>query len=92
MNAKTGVDTFRNGLSSLLRPEDSVLVLIDHQPYQLANVNSHEPQMVINNTAGLANCDTWTSTQAGEYGTIVRLAASWTVGATAISPWQAASS
>lgn len=45
---------FRNGLDSLLRPEDSVLVLIDHQPYQLANVNSHEPQMVINNTAGLA--------------------------------------
>ena len=46
--------TLRNGLASLLRPEDSVLVLIDHQPYQLANVNSHEPQMVINNTAGLA--------------------------------------
>ncbi|GAB4072547.1 hydrolase [Ancylobacter sonchi] len=46
--------TFRNGLASLLRPEDSVLVLIDHQPYQLANLNSHEPQMVINNTAGLA--------------------------------------
>lgn len=31
-----------------------MLVLIDHQPYQLANVNSHEPQMVINNTVGLA--------------------------------------
>lgn len=46
--------TNRAGLSSLLRPEDSVLVLIDHQPYQLANLNSHEPQMVINNTAGLA--------------------------------------
>ncbi|MET0969129.1 MAG: hydrolase [Tardiphaga sp.] len=46
--------TIRNGLASLLRPEDSVLVLIDHQPYQLANVNSHEPQMVINNTVGLA--------------------------------------
>jgi nicotinamidase-related amidase len=45
---------FRNGLASLLRPEDSVLVLIDHQPYQMANLNSHEPQMVINNTAGLA--------------------------------------
>ena len=44
----------RNGLASLLRPEDSVLVLIDHQPYQLANVNSHEPQMVVNNVAGLA--------------------------------------
>ena len=44
----------RNGLASLLRPEDSVLVLIDHQPYQMANLNSHEPQMVINNTVGLA--------------------------------------
>jgi nicotinamidase-related amidase len=44
----------RNGLSSLLRPEDSVLLLIDHQAYQLANLNSHDPQMVINNTVGLA--------------------------------------
>ena len=43
----------RTGLSSLLRPEDSVLVLIDHQPYQLANVNSHEPTMVVNNVTGL---------------------------------------
>jgi nicotinamidase-related amidase len=46
--------TFRNGLDSLLRPQDSVLVMIDHQPYQLANVNSHDPQAVVNNTAGLA--------------------------------------
>jgi nicotinamidase-related amidase len=46
--------TFRNGLDSLLRPEDSVLVLIDHQPYQLANLNSHDPQMVVNNSAALA--------------------------------------
>jgi nicotinamidase-related amidase len=29
-------------------------VLIDHQPFQLANVNSHEPTMVINNAIGLA--------------------------------------
>jgi nicotinamidase-related amidase len=48
------VMTFRNGLKSLLRPEDSVLVLIDHQPYQLANLNSHEPQMVVNNATALA--------------------------------------
>lgn len=46
--------TFRNGLESLLRPEDSVLVLIDHQPYQLANLNSHDPHMVVNNTTALA--------------------------------------
>jgi nicotinamidase-related amidase len=49
-----GLMTFRNGLASLLRPEDSVLLLIDHQPFQLANLNSHDPQMVINNTVGLA--------------------------------------
>jgi nicotinamidase-related amidase len=46
--------TFRNGLDSLLRPEDSVLVLIDHQPYQLANLNSHDPQAIVNNTTALA--------------------------------------
>ncbi|BBK31241.1 nicotinamidase-related amidase [Stella humosa] len=46
--------TFRNGLASLLRPEDSVLVLIDHQAFQLANLNSHEPQMVVNNATALA--------------------------------------
>lgn len=46
--------TFRNGLDSLLRPEDSVLVLIDHQPYQLTNLNSHDPQAVVNLTTALA--------------------------------------
>lgn len=46
--------TFRNGLKSLLRPEDSVLVLIDHQPYQLANLNSHDPHAVVNVSAALA--------------------------------------
>ncbi|AXF19043.1 hydrolase [Paraburkholderia caledonica] len=45
---------FRNGLNSLLRPEDSVLVLIDHQPYQLANLNSHDPQAVVNASTALA--------------------------------------
>lgn len=44
----------KNGLQALLRPEDSFLVLIDHQPYQLANLNSHEPTMIINNVIGLA--------------------------------------
>jgi len=46
--------TFRNGLDSLLRPEDSVLVLIDHQAFQLAGLGSHDPQTVVNNTAALA--------------------------------------
>ncbi len=44
----------KNGLNALLTPEDSVLVLIDHQPFQFANLNSHEPTMVVNNVIGLA--------------------------------------
>jgi nicotinamidase-related amidase len=52
--AKDVAMTFRNGLKSLLRPEDSVLVLIDHQPYQLANLNSHDPHMAVNNATALA--------------------------------------
>ena len=44
----------KTGLDALLRPADSILVLIDHQPYQFANLNSHEPQMIINNVVGLA--------------------------------------
>jgi nicotinamidase-related amidase len=42
------------GLDVLLTPDNCVLVLIDHQPFQLSNVNSHEPTMVINNVIGLA--------------------------------------
>lgn len=42
------------GLEGLLRPEDSIVVLIDHQPYQMANLNSHEPTMIVNNVIGLA--------------------------------------
>ena len=42
------------GLDALLRPEDSVLVLIDHQAYQFANLHSHEPTMIINNVIALA--------------------------------------
>lgn len=47
MPAKTGLD-------SLLRPEDSVLLLIDHQPFQFANLHSHEPTMIVNNVIALA--------------------------------------
>jgi nicotinamidase-related amidase len=47
MPAKTGLD-------ALLRPEDSILVLIDHQPFQIANLHSHEPTLIINNVIGLA--------------------------------------
>ncbi|GAA1444319.1 hydrolase [Nocardiopsis tropica] len=44
----------KNGLQALLTPEESVVVLIDHQPFQFANLNSHEPSMVVNNVVGLA--------------------------------------
>jgi nicotinamidase-related amidase len=42
------------GLDALLTPENCAVLLIDHQPFQLANVNSHEPTMVINNVTALA--------------------------------------
>jgi len=42
------------GLDALLTPENCVLLLIDHQPFQLANVNSHDPTMAINNVTALA--------------------------------------
>ena len=42
------------GLDALLTPENCLVMLIDHQPFQLVNVNSHEPTMVINNVTALA--------------------------------------
>ncbi len=44
----------KTGLKALLTPEESVLVLIDHQPFQFANLHSHEPTMIVNNVIGLA--------------------------------------
>ncbi|MYN01164.1 isochorismatase family protein [Pseudoduganella sp. DS3] len=44
----------KTGLQALLRPQDSIVVLIDHQPYQFANLHSHEPTLVSNNVVGLA--------------------------------------
>jgi hypothetical protein len=40
-----------SGLNALLTPEESVLVLVDHQAFQFANLHSHEPQLVVNNVA-----------------------------------------
>jgi nicotinamidase-related amidase len=48
------IKTVKTGLEALLRPEDSILVLIDHQPYQFTNLNSHEPTMIVNNVIALA--------------------------------------
>src|SRR6202158_3130490 len=42
------------GLDALLTPENCGLLLIDHQPPQLPNVNSDEPTLVINNVTALA--------------------------------------
>src|SRR5437660_1784348 len=44
----------KTGLQALLTPQDSVLLLIDHQPFQFANLHSHEPTLVVNNVVGLA--------------------------------------
>src|SRR5438067_6596249 len=44
----------KTGLQALLTPQDSVLLLIDHQPFQFSNLHSHEPTMVVNNVIGLA--------------------------------------
>ncbi|WP_459556731.1 hydrolase [Lacunimicrobium album] len=44
----------KTGLKALLTPEESVLLLIDHQPFQFANLHSHEPTMIVNNVVGLA--------------------------------------
>ena len=46
-NAKAGLD-------ALLTPDNSVLILIDHQPFQFAGLRSHDTQTVINNVVGLA--------------------------------------
>lgn len=46
--------TTRAGLGALLTPDNSVVILIDHQPFQFANLHSHEPTMIINNVIGLA--------------------------------------
>lgn len=44
----------KSGLQALLTPEESVVVLIDHQPFQFANLHSHEPTVIVNNAVGLA--------------------------------------
>ena len=46
--------TAKTGLDALLTPERSVLLLIDHQGFQFANLHSHEPTLIVNNVVGLA--------------------------------------
>ena len=51
MNDSTNSKT---GLGTLLTPENCVLMLIDHQPFQFAGLRSHDTQTIINNVVGLA--------------------------------------
>lgn len=44
----------KTGLDALLSPDKSVVLLIDHQPFQFANLHSHEPGQIVNNVVGLA--------------------------------------
>jgi nicotinamidase-related amidase len=43
-----------SGLDALLTPEESVLILVDHQAFQFANMHSHETQLVVGNVVALA--------------------------------------
>jgi nicotinamidase-related amidase len=43
----------RTGIDALLSPDRSVLILIDHQPFQFANLHSHDPTLIVNNVVGL---------------------------------------
>src|SRR5258706_11602216 len=54
MTTDTLTTMSKTGLQALLTPKDSVLLLIDHQPFQFANLHSHEPTMIVNNVIGLA--------------------------------------
>src|ERR1700704_848546 len=54
MTSDTLTTVSKTGLQALLTPRNSVLLLIDHQPFQFANLHSHEPTMIVNNVIGLA--------------------------------------
>src|SRR3989440_5906271 len=54
MTTDTLTTMSKTGLQALLTPDESVLLLIDHQPFQFANLHSHEPTMVVNNVIALA--------------------------------------
>jgi nicotinamidase-related amidase len=44
----------KTGLGALLTPDNCMLILIDHQPFQFAGLRSHDSQTIINNVVGLA--------------------------------------
>src|SRR3989442_4252652 len=42
------------GIEALLTPDNCVLILIDHQPFQFAGLRSHDTPSIINNVVVLA--------------------------------------
>src|SRR5260221_4837316 len=56
MKSTIGSDTDNSkaGLGALLAPDNCVLMLIAHQPFQFAGLRSHDTQTIINNVVGLA--------------------------------------
>ncbi|RZJ63537.1 MAG: isochorismatase family protein [Flavobacterium sp.] len=46
--------TPKAGLGALLTPENCVVLLVDHQPFQFATLGSHNVQSVISNVVALA--------------------------------------
>lgn len=44
----------KTGLDAMLTPDNCVLVLIDHQPFQVSGVKSHDTALMINNVVALA--------------------------------------
>lgn len=44
----------KTGLEAMLTPDNCVLILIDHQPFQISGVQNTDPQLVINNVVALA--------------------------------------
>src|SRR3954467_6769056 len=42
------------GLESMLTPDDCVLMLIDHQPFQVSGVKNIDAALMINNVVALA--------------------------------------
>jgi len=47
-------ETSYSGLNGLLTPEESVLLLVDHQGFQFANTHSQDGQLIVNNVVALA--------------------------------------
>ena len=51
---RAAVPTAPKGAHELLTPQNSILLLIDHQPQMAFGVQSHDRALILNNTVGLA--------------------------------------